>query len=114
MAIGESVMRTILFSGLLLLAPSSFAEELETAWVVDELVSQRFIEGETKGARFETDAEVAVLFREGESARIKGQAGFGWVLNSALTSAAPVKEAVDFEALMERMKGVDLNLGGAL
>ena len=105
------------FIGLLLLMtinPLAFAQDAETAWVVDGLVSQRFPEGELQGPRFETDEEVQVIFKEGELVRIKGQAGFGWVSKDALTNEAPNDMSdVDIEALMERMKSLNLGGGGA-
>ena len=93
--------------------PVAMAQNAETAWVVDGVVSQRFAEGELQGPRFDTDEEVKVVYREGELVRVKGKAGFGWLSKGAITSEAPSQGDVDIEALMERMKGLNLDGGGA-
>lgn len=95
---------------LLLFTPTANAEDTEAAWVVDGVVSKRFAGDELQGPRFETEEEVQVVYREGELVRVKGKAGFGWLSKGAITSEAPSQDEIDIDALMERMKG--LNLGG--
>ena len=106
-------MRYIGLFFLLSFTSVSYAQETESAWVVDGLVSQRFPEGELQGPRFDTDEEVKVVYREGELVRLKGKGGFGWVSKDAITTEAPSLGDVDIEALMERMKNLNLGSGGS-
>ena len=96
-------MRTALISLVLLMAGEAFAQDNETAWLTADQASTRFSEGDVKGVRFKANAEVVVVYKEGDRVRVKGEAGFGWVVATALTSEAPANK-FDMNALMKQME----------
>lgn len=107
-------MRFALSLFMLSLLGPAFAAENESAWIVDELVSRRFAEGDTQGPRFESGSEVSVVYREGSLVRVSGTNGFGWVAASAITTEKPALSDVDLEAMMERIKAMNINGDGAM
>jgi hypothetical protein len=109
----ERLMRIMFVSFVLSLTTMAYGQSNEDAWLVDEQVALRFPEGETQGPRFEAGAKVVVVYREGTRIRVKGDAGFGWVAEDAITTEKPTMSNVDLEAMMERIKAMNLGDGGA-
>ena len=114
MTSGVNRMRVALSFFMLSLLSPAFADDNESAWIVDELVSRRFAEGDTQGPRFEEGSEVSVVYREGSLVRVNGTNGFGWVAESAITTEKPALSDVDLEAMMERIKAMNLDGGGGM
>ena len=106
-------MRIMLISFILSLTTVAYGQSNEDAWVVDEQVARRFPEGETQGPRFEAGDKVVVVYREGNQVRVKGDSGFGWMASDAITTEKPEMSNVDLEAMMERIKALNLDSGGA-
>ncbi len=96
-------MRPFVF--LLGLAFSALASA-ETMWLSADAPSTRFPDSATAGHGFSAGDKVEVLVREGERARVKSAAGFGWIAASALTDLAPenASPAFDLQALQEMMR----------
>lgn len=105
-------MRTALLSMFLLVASAADAQDNESAWLVEDQSSVRFSDGDIKGARFETGTKVTIVFREGELVRIKGDDGFGWVPQTAITTEAPAgDDELDLDGALELLKNLNLESG---
>ena len=107
-------MRFALSVFMLSLVCPAIAQDNEQAWVIDELVSRRFAEGDIQGPRFDGGDKVTVVYREGTQVRIHSSNGFGWVADTALTTEKPEISDTDLEAMMERIKAMNLESGGAM
>ena len=84
-----------------------------TGWVIDELVSRRFAE-EIFRVLVLTVETSHRGYREGTQVRIHSSNGFGWVADTALTTEKPEISDTDLEAMMERIKAMNLESGGAM
>ncbi len=77
-------------------APATPADGLQPGavrWAATATTAQRFPDAATPTWSLEKDDKVDVVFVEGERARVKKGASYGWVAKSVLTEVAPVSAA---------------------
>ena len=101
-------MRNLIMLSLLMTSNIAFGQDVgDTAWLLSDQPSKRFLNDSVDGQRFRAKTKVNVLFIEGDRARVKSPDGFGWIDRSSLTLEAPESD-FNIDALLQQM-----NRGGA-